>query len=756
MTAPRRNRTALAIVLSLLLAAQVAALAGCSSTYQPQVSAQGGLSMVARTSGRYFQVYSSGSWQGHLIKGADIGASSPGHWFGELATSGSTYTRWFGELAAMNTNTILVYTLLPPVFYQALYSFNRDNPDRKLWLIQGVWPPDEETLGNLFTDSYVKQYEGEMDLDVRALLGNINIGEREGKAWGRYTANVMPDVLGIIIGREILNTEVRDTNASNPTRTSFAGDLVQSPAGSNGIEVWCADMAQSLASKLRDNGWAVPVGYVSWPTLDPMVHTTEMSVGPEMTKTKEVDDSEVLDPRHILPGAKTQAGIFGVFQIYPYYPEFIYRQPSYASYHDSQGTLRYGGYLKDLMHYLPAYPALVGEYGLPTSVSSSHAQPEGLSQGQIEEKTQGKELSRLYRAIVREGYAGGLVFEWADEWAKKNWVTASYMVPFDRHVFWHNATDPEECFGILAFDAREQPYSRMKLLWMKAHPDGKPGEIQAVYTAQNEDFLFLTLNVVGATSLTSSGAGAMQLSIGISTLGNNHGTTSLPIAGLPPMTSGVEFLMQLGGPGQSLLLCRPDYNRATSRLWAAPASDPTFEHTTYVTNRAQIDTATGQIFPTISTDQSILRYGVFSVKDPRYRSLGNWYVEPSSSRVVVRLPWGLLNVTDPSSNRVIMDESRDLPSGPAGMRNLVTDSLGTVKTPGFEFFAATTSGGGLADFAPRSSDGKSFGHAIGPFSWRGWDQPRTSERLKQSYAYMRSLYGSFKSTQIPPAPSGGL
>ena len=327
------------------------------------------------------------------------------------------------------------------------------------------------------------------------------------------------------------------------------------------------------------------------------------------------------------------------------------------------------------------------------------------------------------------------------------------MIPFDRHVLWHNATDPEQCFGILAFDTKEQPYTKMKLIWMKADPTGKPGEVQAAYAAVNADFLYLTLNVVGASSLTSAGPSGMQLSMGISTLGKNHGTTGLPISGLPPMTSGVEFLLQLGGGGQSLLLSRPDYNRATSKFWADPATDPAFEHTTYITNRAQIDTATGHIFPVIYTDQSVLRYGVFSVKDPRYNSLGNWYVEPASSRVVIRLPWGLLNVTDPSSNRVIFDKSRTLPPGPSGMRNLTQDSLGTIKTPGFTFFATTTLGGQLADFAPRSSNGKSFGRAIGPFAWRGWDQPKYTERLKQSYVEMRALYGSFNSTQVPPARS---
>ena len=70
------------------------------------------------------------------------------------------------------------------------------------------------------------------------------------------------------------------------------------------------------------------------------------------------------------------------------------------------------------------------------------------------------------------------------------------MVPFDRHVLWHNSTDPEQCFGILAFDSKDQPASQMKLLWMKANPTGKTGEVQAVYAGANEDFFYLTLNVV--------------------------------------------------------------------------------------------------------------------------------------------------------------------------------------------------------------------------------------------------------------------
>ena len=737
-----------AMALALLLAAQLFLVAGCSAP-APKAATLNGLSMVARTSGRYFQVYSGGAWTGHLVKGVNIGASMPGHWFGELSITEDMYKRWFDEIGRMNANTLLVYTLLNPDFYQALDSYNRAHPDRRLWLIQQVWPLDQAVTSDLYNPVLVNTYRREMGLDVAALMGKINIKERAGLAWGKYTANVLPYLLGMVIGREITNLEVRNTSLNHPDKSIFSGDIVQAAGGSNATEVWCADMAQTLGSLLRDRGWAVPLGYVSWPTLDPIVHTTEAT--PDRPKSKEVDDSEVLDPRHLGPGPKSTAGFFGMFQVYPYYPEFMYRQPSYADYRDSQGVLRYGGYLKDFMTVMGSYPALVGEFGLPTSVSCAHQQPEGLSQGGIDERTQGAELSRMYRAIVREGYAGGLVFEWADEWAKKNWTTAPYMIPFDRHILWHNATDPEQNFGLLAFDSREPTSRDMKLLWMKSHPSGSPGEVQAVYGAANADFMYLALNVKNAADLLQSGQEGMTLSVGISTLGEGHGTTSLPVADLPQLTQGVEFLLQLGGE-QSLLLCRPDYNRGTSRLWAAPASDPTFEHTTYITNREQVDTSNGHIFPAIYTDQSVLRYGVFNTRDPRYTSLGNWYVEPGASRVMVRIPWGLLNVSDVSSNRAILDQSRDLPQGPSGLLNTGPDSLNTARTPGLSFFAASSRGGILVDYAPRSRSGQSFGDAIGPIDWRGWEQPKFTERLKASYAYIRSLYGGFNAAVVPPPP----
>jgi len=737
--------------LCLLLLAVLAG-AGCSGGTDPSVTTVNGVKMVARANGRYFQVYNKGAWNWHVAKGANIGASMPGHWFGELAIPKKTYARWLDQIGSMGANNILVYALIDPGFYQALVEYNRAHPDRRIWLIQQVWPNDENAPGNLYQPAYANAYEKEIELDVDALMGKANIGERTGLAWGKYTVNVMPYVLGMLIGRELQTTEVKATDEQNPQKTTFQGRFAQTTPVASPMESWVAEMADTLAARMRHYGWDAPVGFVSWPTLDPLVHPTENTPG--FPKSREVDDSQVLDPRHLGPGPEQASGFFGMYQIYPYYPEFMYRQPSYAQYTDSQGVLRYGGYLKEFMSVLPEYPALVGEYGLPTSVSCAHQQPEGLSQGDITEQAQGKELVRLYEAILREGYAGGLVFEWADEWAKRNWVTMSYMVPFDRHVLWHNVTDPEQCFGILTFlSGKQVKAANMKQVWKNPSAGTANGSINAMYADSDEAFLYLAFDVKGADNLLPEKNTGMTLNVGISTLGKGHGTVKLPVDGLPLLPRGVELLLQINGQ-QSLLLNTPDYSRAASHFWAAPSTDPTFEHVKYVTNREQV-ALDGTYFPTIVTDQSILKYGVFDRSSPQFNSLGNWYIDKPTGRLLVRLPWGLINVTDPSSNQVIYDTSRQLPPGPAGMRNLALGELGTMKTPGFLFYAATSLSGKLSDYGPRQAGSTTFAGKVSPYTWRGWETATTREAFKQSYPYLKGVYTGTAGTQVPPAQMTG-
>lgn len=67
-------------------------------------------------------------------------------------------------IANMNTNTIRVYTLLPPEFYSALKYYNENNINKQLYLFQEIWPEENAspTEGWLAMNcNYVVKYENE-------------------------------------------------------------------------------------------------------------------------------------------------------------------------------------------------------------------------------------------------------------------------------------------------------------------------------------------------------------------------------------------------------------------------------------------------------------------------------------------------------------------------------------------------------------------------------------------------------------------
>lgn len=126
---------------------------------------------------------------------------------------------------------------------------------------------------------------------------------------------------------------------------------------------------------------------------------------------------------------------------------------SYAPYTDTAGSFRYGGYLQEFIAGHQKYPAIVAEFGLATGSGNAHENPDGYNRGGLTEEAQGTGIVRMMKAIEQEGYAGGIIFEWTDEWAKKTWITEPYIIPYDRNPLWHNAVDPEQNYGIYAMES---------------------------------------------------------------------------------------------------------------------------------------------------------------------------------------------------------------------------------------------------------------------------------------------------------------
>lgn len=551
-----------------------------------------------------------------FMKGVNLGAALPGKTFTEFPMDKDVYLKWLYQMEDLNINTLRVYTLLPPVFYEAFYEYNQisENP---IYLLQEIWPEEYPEDHNYLGKEYNETFHQEIEYMVHALHGNINIPYRKFRAYGIYKYDISDYLIGYLVGREMEPEEVKATDEINVGYT-YNGQYLYARKGATPTEAWLASGCD-YTLKIEDIFYsdAPLVAIVSWPTLDPKEHDSEWNASGD--KSKLYNDSVVVDINNI--GVyETVSGFFGAYHIYPNYPDFMNNELAYDSYHDDQGRFRYGGYLKEFMKDHTKYPAVVAEYGISTSMATAHKSPDGYDHGGLSERTQADGIIRMTDAIIREGYSGAIIFEWMDEWAKKTWTTEPYMIPYDNNPFWHNALDPEQNYGVLAIEAVEPIM----------HSSGP------IAVGQNSTYLYIE---VDEEKMFEELGENKPFIITLDTISGN----------------GVdEFVLQVGPV--SKLKVNPGYNWLKGKYMPVDMPLETYE-TDYeelvqVINKENISKQ-GDITPEKSTNLSALKYGGF--EDPRNAVMykdGKW---------IVRIPYGLLGISDPVSKQALLDPDFKIP-----------------------------------------------------------------------------------------------
>jgi hypothetical protein len=676
----------------------------------------GGTTMVARTNQRDLQVYRSGTWESMFVHGVNIGIALPGHWFTEFPNDFATYYRWLESIGDLGANTVRVYTLLDPQFYRALAMYNRLHGQTRLWLMQEIWP-EEHPVGNDYLDAiYQKEYEREIRHVIDAIHGKAVIAERQGRAYGTYDADVSAYLLGYLVGRELEPVEVEQTDLLNAGYT-FQGRYLSVTADASPTEAWLAESADAALDYEEETyGWQHPVAIVSWPTLDVIDHESERDE--QGAKIREFNDRAEIDINHLVPGPAMKGGLFGAYHIYPNYPDFMNNDPLYDRYRDETGRFRYGGYLQEFMSHHLAYPAVVAEFGIATGMGNAHVSPDGYHHGSLTEDQQAEGIIRMFEAMRREGYAGGIIFEWMDEWAKKTWVTEPYMIPYDRHIVWHNAIDPEQNYGLLAMESIKSPKVLTSLQGY--------GFIKDISLRSDVSYLWIDIELDDTLDLASR-----PLLIGLDTYARERGET-LYLPDMPlKAPSGMEYLIVLDGPETSRLLVVPPYDYSEYRFASHPGltATGTFEAMAKLVNKARAF-ADGTPIPAKYEDSSALRYG------PTDISGNHWHMD--GKHITVRIPWGRINVSDPSEGRVLDDVRRYL-SDPD------RDVLATAVSQGIAVSAVIVDmkKRRLVDSLPVQG---SESPLILPWTW--WNQPVYRQRLKDSFSAIQAYFRTI--TEVRP------
>jgi hypothetical protein len=424
--------------------------------------------------------------------------------------------------------------------------------------------------------------------------------------------------------------------------------------------------------------------------------------------------------------------------------------PEYGRARSPFGPSNYWGYLRQLKQHHRRIPVLISEYGIPTSLGIAHMHPQGWHHGGLTEAEMAAVNARMTREIAEAGMAGGILFEWIDEWFKKTWITQEFAVPLERNRLWHNRMDAEQHYGVIAMEAsprlsgatlaeRLAPWRRLAPLYATA--DGS--RIRAL---ADEQYLHV---------LVEAGSGRLseEILLGFDMLRPDAGDFRWPDAIGDRLPVGIEYALRIS-PGEVRMLVdrasnpvrldassvgvrgvptdrpaiarqppgffRGRYRRELRLPLVTQANDDgRYDSLRVLTSRSRFGRDSTE-YAAMGYDWGVLREG--PAPD------GSWERLERPGVIEVRIPWTLLGVTDPSSRRVLQDPSSQDPEG--------ARELGTVVVPSIGIVAAVREPGGAWRAWPASGRAAD----VARFTWPTWEQPEWRARTRPVYDVMRQTW----------------
>jgi hypothetical protein len=564
-----------------------------------------------------------------FLRGMNLGVAIPGTQPGELAATRAQIRRWLARIGSAGFNCIRTYTLHFPYFYEELAAYNNEHWKAPLYLFQGVWL-DEEIPADLYQSTQL--FADAMKEGVDCIHGRKDVAVRFGRAYGTYRANVSPWTMGWIVGREVYPDQILTTDQANPDRASHAGSALGMLQGSPS-EVWFTQTLDGLVMHERETyGSERPVSVSSWPTLDPLSHPNEVYPSQEDDATLDMNNVDVTHA----PG-----GYFASYHAYPYYPDFMSVQ-AYQTAQDSMGPNSYLGYLQAMRKHYDRVPLVVAEFGVPSSWGNAHFAFSGMHHGGHDEATQGRYDVRQLENIHAVGCAGGFVFSWIDEWFKKSWITEPISTVQDRRALWHDLTNPEQNFGMVSFDVPDPSWTR----W----PETKSSCGMALNADMDHAFFHVRVKLGATWTPTDS------VEISFDTYDAAKGEQLTPSK--RTLNNRAEFTLRLQGDSAQLYVTRA-YD--LFGIWHKVASATQLFHSTATSgdpwNLVRWKNNRG------ATD--IFEIGRLRVHDMTGASASLGASAGTSLDAVtmhgdtadIRIPWTLLQFTDPSL-REVMDDDR--------------------------------------------------------------------------------------------------
>lgn len=589
----------------------------------------GGLTCLATQSGETIALHTV-SGDATFWSGVNLGSTTPGHSPGELAITAEDYRRWFNLMRDAGVRVLRIYTIHPPHMYDVLKEHNEANPEHPLYLVHGIYLPNESYLESqdLFSTEQTEAMIAEVRDASAAVHGTLRRDPVRGRASGTWTSDVSPWVAGWIVGVEWDPLATFHSDRKNADAPAHKGTYFSSTPQASPTERWIAARMDELATYEAKAGVSVPMALANWPTTDPLRHPEE---------PLEREDLVGVDANHVVASDKWPGGTFASYHAYPYYPDFQRWQPSYQ---DHPSGDPYQAYLLDLKRHHQGIPLLVTEFGVPSSLGSAHIGTLGRDQGQHTEQQAMSMNADMIRMFKQIGLGGGMLFAWNSEWFKFTWNTLPRhaVVDSERRSLWHDVLTNEQHFGMLADDPvragrRTVHEAREGLSAVVLDHDASWVYLELAYPQALDSPVMIGFDVIPKAGLALPGLGAdkrFDVEVRLDPVAGT-GRTRIRADLDPVLLDGLPPASVPAPDADGWRLQRMTLNRPYPARGASPARDAELLAIGELKRADDPAALTGATGDTLST----------------------WAVLPPDQdgihRIQLRMPWGLLAIGDPSS-----------------------------------------------------------------------------------------------------------
>lgn len=226
--------------------------------------------------------------------------------------------------------------------------------------------------------------------------------------------------------------------------------------------------------------------------------------------------------------------------------------------------------------------------------------------------------------------------------------------------------------------------------------------------------------------------------IGLDTRTSESGEFLFPFNTKLKSPTGLKFLIHLAGREKSrILICQPYdkyLNRETREIKPGMSDEGQWVIMQNLSNARRMSKDGKRFYSPRVFSMSNLRFGSLDSKNDFYNSLADFFFIDNT--IEMRIPWGLINFTDPSSKTVLWFDKRGKTRRTYGIKIITVSYRPELN----QLYAQST---GLTCNITDSLPEKLAPENIRKYTWDNWDVPIYHTYLKSSYYQYRQILKDF-------------